>query len=145
MCLKPILTLSLGLYLGMTALPLHAEEQTAAAPEKIQPITQAEVQQSLTEMQQRLNLRIEQWGQSLQRDDFEWTWHGRKLKQSKRQEVCDIFQQVVNEMYQLMVENKARLRPEDQKLLSNRDGFIEKLGYQNNRVNTKMGFDCRLH
>ncbi|MDM1780994.1 hypothetical protein HX120_04175 [Acinetobacter indicus] len=145
MCLKPILTLSLGLYLGMTALPLHAEEQTAAAPEKIQPITQAEVQQSLAEMQQRLNLRIEQWGQALQRDDFEWTWHGRKLKQSKRQEVCDIFQQVVNEMYQLMVENKARLRPEDQKLLSNRDGFIEKLGYQNNRVNTKMGFDCRLH
>lgn len=145
MCLKPILTLSLALYLGMTALPLHAEEETVAAPEKIQPITQAEVQQSLTEMQQRLNLRIEQWGQSLQRDDFEWTWHGRKLKQSKRQEVCDIFQQVVNEMYQLMVENKARLRPEDQKLLSNRDGFIEKLGYQNNRVNTKMGFDCRLH
>ncbi|HJF26943.1 hypothetical protein OC498_12765 [Acinetobacter bohemicus] len=129
----------------MTALPLHAEEETVAATEKIQPITQAEVQQSLTEMQQRLNLRIEQWGQSLQRDDFEWTWHGRKLKQSKRQEVCDIFQQVVNEMYQLMVENKARLRPEDQKLLSNRDGFIEKLGYQNNRVNTKMGFDCRLH
>ncbi|TQR67259.1 hypothetical protein E2K52_05020 [Acinetobacter sp. RF14B] len=145
MCLKPILTLSLALYLGMTALPLHAEEETVAATEKIQPITQAEVQQSLTEMQQRLNLRIEQWGQSLQRDDFEWTWHGRKLKQSKRQEVCDIFQQVVNEMYQLMVENKARLRPEDQKLLSNRDGFIEKLGYQNNRVNTKMGFDCRLH
>ncbi len=66
------------------------------------------------------------------------------MKSAKRQEVCDIFQGVVNEMYQMAVKNKARLSPEDQKLLSNRDLFIEKLGFQNNRVNTQMGFDCRL-
>ena len=52
---------------------------------------------------------------------------------------------VVDEMYQLAVKNKARLGPEEQKLLSNRSLFIEKLGYENNRVNTQMGFDCYLH
>ena len=56
------------------------------------------------------------------------------MKSAKRQEVCDIFQGMVNEMYQMAVKNKARLSPEDQKLLSNRDLFIEKLGFQNNRV-----------
>ena len=96
-------------------------------------------------MQRRLNSRIEQWGKILSRDDFEWTWRGRQMKPAKRQEVCDIFQGVVNEMYQMAVKNKARLSPEDQKLLSNHDLFIEKLGFQNNRVNTQMGFDCRLH
>lgn len=95
-------------------------------------------------MQKRLDARIDNWGQSLNSDDFEWTWRGRKLKQTKRQEVCAIFQGVVNEMYQLAVKNKARLNPEEQKLLSNRSLFIEKLGYENNRVNTQMGFDCRL-
>ena len=80
-------------------------------------------------MQRRLNSRIEQWGKILSRDDFEWTWRGRQMKPAKRQEVCDIFQGVVNEMYQMAVKNKARLSPEDQKLLSNRDLFIEKLGF----------------
>ena len=70
---------------------------------------------------------------------------GRKLKQAKRQEVCDIFQGVVDEMYQLAVQNKARLAPEEQKMLSNRRLFIEKLGYKNNRVDTQMGFDCLLN
>ncbi|EEY89515.1 hypothetical protein HMPREF0017_01819 [Acinetobacter lwoffii SH145] len=51
----------------------------------------------------------------------------------------------MDEMYQLAVKNKARLGPEEQKLLSNRSLFIEKLGYENNRVNTQMGFDCYLH
>src|SRR5690606_5806435 len=112
--------------------------------QQVQPITQAEIRQGLTDMQQRLDTRIDNWGQTLTADDFEWTWRGRKLKQAKRQEVCDIFQGVVNEMYQLAVKNKARLNPEEQKLLLNRSLFIEKLGYENNRVNTQMGFDCRL-
>lgn len=67
-------------------------------------------------MQQRLNSRIEQWGKTLSRDDFEWTRRGRQMKPAKRQEVCDIFQGVVKEMYQMAVKNKARLSPEDQKL-----------------------------
>lgn len=48
-------------------------------------------------------------------------------------------------MYQLAVQNKARLAPEEQKMLSNRRLFIEKLGYKNNRVDTQMGFDCLLN
>ncbi|WP_254202554.1 MULTISPECIES: hypothetical protein [unclassified Acinetobacter] len=128
------------------AASVSAEQGRAATPaaKEVQPITQAEIQQGLLNMQQRLDARIEKWGQSLDADDFEWTWRGRKLKQAKRQEVCEIFQGVVDEMYQLAVKNKARLNSEDQKLLSNRSLFIEKLGYENNRVNTRMGFDCHL-
>lgn len=122
----------------------EAPQQSVSSQDTVQPITQAEIRQGLAAMQQRLNSRIEQWGKTLSRDDFEWTWRGRQMKPAKRQEVCDIFQGVVNEMYQMAVKNKARLSPKDQKLLSNRDQFIEKLGFQNNRVNTQMGFDCRL-
>ena len=122
----------------------EAPQQSVSSQDTVQPITQAEIRQGLAAMQQRLNSRIEQWGKTLSRDDFEWTWRGRQMKPAKRQEVCDIFQGVVNEMYQMAVKNKARLSPEDQKLLSNRDQFIEKLGFENNRVNTQMGFDCRL-
>ncbi len=122
----------------------EAPQQSLSSQDTGQPITQEEIRQGLAAMQQRLNSRIEQWGKTLSRDDFEWTWRGRQMKPAKRQEVCDIFQGVVNEMYQIAVKNKARLSPEDQKLLSNRDLFIEKLGFQNNRVNTQMGFDCRL-
>lgn len=122
----------------------EAPQQSVSSQDTVQPITQAEIRQGLAAMQQRLNSRIEQWGKTLSRDDFEWTWRGRQMKPAKRQEVCDIFQGVVNEMYQMAVKNKARLSPEDHKLLSNRDLFIEKLGFQNNRVNTQMGFDCRL-
>ena len=122
----------------------EAPQQSVSSQDTVQPITQEEIRQGLAAMQQRLNSRIEQWGKTLSRDDFEWTWRGRQMKPAKRQEVCDIFQDVVNEMYQMAVKNKARLSPKDQKLLSNRDLFIEKLGFQNNRVNTQMGFDCRL-
>lgn len=122
----------------------EAPQQSLSSQDTVQPITQEEIRQGLAAMQQRLNSRIEQWGKTLSRDDFEWTWRGRQMKPAKRQEVCDIFQGVVNEMYQMAVRNKARLSPEDQKLLSNRDQFIEKLGFQNNQVNTQMGFDCRL-
>lgn len=122
----------------------EAPQQSVSSQDTVQPITQEEISQGLAAMQQRLNSRIEQWGKTLSRDDFEWTWRGRQMKPAKRQEVCDIFQGVVNEMYQMAVRNKARLSPEDQKLLSNRDQFIEKLGFQNNQVNTQMGFDCRL-
>lgn len=122
----------------------EAPQQSVSSQDTVQPITQAEIRQGLAAMQQRLNSRIEQWGKTLSRDDFEWTWRGRQMKPAKRQEVCDIFQGVVNEMYQMAVKSKARLSPEDQKLLFNRDQFIEKLGFQNNRVNTQMGFDCRL-
>lgn len=122
----------------------EAPQQSVSSQDTVQPITQEEIRQGLAAMQQRLNSRIEQWGKTLSRDDFEWTWRGRQMKPAKRQEVCDIFQGVVNEMYQMAVRNKARLSPEDQKLLSNRDQFIEKLGFQNNQVNTQMGFDCRL-
>ncbi|WP_081408551.1 hypothetical protein [Acinetobacter sp. NCu2D-2] len=109
-----------------------------------QPFTKAEIQQGMQEMQQRLNSRIEAWGAELKRDDFEWTWRGRQLKQPKRQEVCGIFQGIVNETWAMAQKNKARLSAENQQVLQSRSAFIEALGYENNIVDTKMGFDCRL-
>ena len=108
----------------------EAPQQSVSSQDTVQPITQEEIRQGLAAMQQRLNSRIEQWGKTLSRDDFEWTWRGRQMKSAKRQEVCDIFQGMVNEMYQMAVKNKARLSPEDQKLLSNRDLFIENWAFK---------------
>lgn len=144
--LKPLVKLVITCCFSIIAASVSAEDGSAATlTTENRPITQAEIQQSLRDMQKRLDARIEKWGQSLDADDFQWTWQGSKLKQAKRQEVCDIFQGVVDEMYQLAVQNKARLAPEEQKMLSNRRLFIEKLGYKNNRVDTQMGFDCLLN
>ena len=119
--------------------------QVAEIPtEIIQPFSKAEIQQGMQEMQQRLNTRIEDWGGELKREDFEWTWRGRQLKQYKRTEVCGIFQGVVNEIYSMAQKNRARLSVQEQALLKDRSKFIEALGYQHNRVDTKMGFDCLL-
>ena len=124
----------------ITAMPNSPEIST----EMVQPFSKAEIQQGMQDMQQRLNTRIENWGKELKREDFEWTWKGRQLKQYKRTEVCGIFQGVVNEIYGMAQKNKARLSVQEQVLLKDRSKFIETLGYQNNRVDTKMGFDCLL-
>ena len=144
--LKPLVKLVIACCLGTVAASVNAEEGSAAtsATKEVQPITQAEIQQGLLNMQKRLDTRIEKWGQSLNSDDFQWTWRGRKLKPAKREEVCNIFQGVVNETYRLAEQNKARLSPESQEVLKNRNLFIERLGYKDNIVDTRMGFNCRL-
>ncbi len=144
--LKPLLKLVIACCLETIAASVNAEEGSAAtsATKEVQPITQAEIQQGLLNMQKRLDTRIEKWGQSLNSDDFQWTWRGRKLKPAKREEVCNIFQGVVNETYRLAEQNKARLSPESQEVLKNRNLFIERLGYKDNIVDTRMGFNCRL-
>lgn len=144
--LKPLVKLVIVCCLGTVAASVNAEEGSAAtsATKEVQPITQAEIQQGLLNMQKRLDTRIEKWGQSLNSDDFQWTWRGRKLKPAKREEVCNIFQGVVNETYRLAEQNKARLSPESQEVLKNRNLFIERLGYKDNIVDTRMGFNCRL-
>ena len=55
----------------------EAPQQSVSSQDTVQPITQEEIRQGLAAMQQRLNSRIEQWGKTLSRDDFEWTWRGR--------------------------------------------------------------------
>ena len=144
--LKPLVKLVIACCLGSIAASVNAKEGSAAtsATKEVQPITQAEIQQGLLNMQKRLDTRIEKWGQSLNSDDFQWTWRGRKLKPAKREEVCNIFQGVVNETYRLAEQNKARLSPESQEVLKNRNLFIERLGYKDNIVDTRMGFNCRL-
>ncbi|WP_218950593.1 MULTISPECIES: hypothetical protein [unclassified Acinetobacter] len=113
--------------------------------EVVKPFTKAEVQQGMLEMQQRQNQRIEEWGKTLKADDFERSWYGgRQLKKAKRQEVCGLYQGLVNETYSLAQKNKARLSVADQQLVADRNQFIQSLGYEKNIVDTKMGFNCRL-
>lgn len=115
-----------------------------AVTETVKPIAQAEIQQGLKDMQQRMNQQIEAWGKTLTSDDFEWSWPGRQLKKEKRQQVCGIYQNIINDNYSLAVENKARLSEQEQKLLQDLNAFIQALGYQDNLVDSKMGFNCRL-
>jgi hypothetical protein len=58
--------------------------------------------------------------------------------------VCGIYQNIINDIYRLAVENKARLSEQEQKLLQDRNAFIQVLGYQDNLVDSKMGFNCRI-
>ena len=117
---------------------------TAPPVVEITPMTQEEMQQAMEVMSQKLNNRIKNFGNKLTKDDFEWTWKGRQLNKAKRQEVCGIFQDLIDDMYKGAVENKQRLSPADQKVIADRNLFIQKLGYQNNIVDTNMGFNCRL-
>ena len=128
-----------------TAAPVPDAVPVLPKVEINKPFTKAEIQQGLLEMQQRQNQRIEDWGKTLIAVDFERSWYGgRQLKKSKRQEVCGIYQGLVNETYGLAQKNKARLSQADQKQISDRNQFIQSLGYENNIVDTKMGFNCRL-
>ena len=110
----------------------------------IQPLSKEEIQQGMLEMQQRQNQRIEAWGKTLKSEDFERSWFGRILKQPKRQEVCGIYQGLIDETYHLMQQNKERLPATDQTLLEDRNQFIQAFGYKDNIVDTRMGFNCRI-
>lgn len=115
------------------------------AAEVIQPLTQAEIQAGLNKMQKWMIGSIEEWGKTLKAEDFERTWTGgRILVKQKRQEVCGIYQRIVNETYKLALDNRLRLPEKDQAVLQDRNAFIQSLGYRNNIVDTKMGFNCRL-
>ena len=110
----------------------------------VQPLSKEEIQQGMLEMQQRQNQRIEAWGKTLKSEDFERSWFGRILKQPKRQEVCGIYQGLIDETYHLMQQNKERLPATDQTLLEDRNQFIQAFGYKDNIVDTRMGFNCRI-
>lgn len=143
-----VLVLSLSL-MTLSAMTQATEVPTASveaptpsiAPE---PVSQAEIKQALQAMQLKMQQRIKTWGKSLSPNDFERTWHGRQLKKAKRQEVCGIYQSVVNDTYQLADANRARLSAEAQQRLQDRDAFIQSLGFKDNLVDTQLGFNCRL-
>ena len=137
----------LPLLAALISAPCWADESAAmpaAVVEPVQPLSKAEIQQGMAELQQRQNQRIEEWGKTLKPDDFEWGWFGRQLKKPKRQEVCGIYQEVLDETLKLAVQNQDRLSEADRKLLQDRNLFIQALGYKNNIVDTQMGFNCRL-
>ncbi len=130
----------------------QTENQPAAAaavvesiqPADIKPLTKEEIQQGMSDLSARQNQRIEEWGKTLKPEDFERSWFGRILKKPKRQEVCGIYQEVLDETLKLAVQNQDRLSEADRKLLQDRNLFIQALGYKNNIVDTQMGFNCRL-
>lgn len=133
------LNMALCVVLGLFAMSANANES------EVTPLTKEEVQQGIANMKQSLHTRIEAWGATLGPNDFEKSFFsGRQLNKQKRQEVCAIFQSVVDDTYKLAVENRARLKVSDQPIVSDRNTFIEHLGYPNNIVDTQMGFNCRL-
>ncbi len=115
-----------------------------AAAETVQPLSKAEIQQGMAELQQRQNQRIEELGKTLKPEDFEWGWFGRQLKKPKRKEVCGLYQGLIDETYSLAQQNKSRLPAADQQQLEDRSLFIQSLGYKDNIVDTRMGFNCRI-
>jgi hypothetical protein len=115
-----------------------------ANAEDPKPFTQAEIQQGMQAVKNNLNDKIEAWGKSLKSDDFERGWKGRQLKAQKKQEVCDIFQSAIDDTYKMALENKNRLSEADQKALQDRNVFITNLGFKDNTVDTKMGFNCLI-
>ena len=120
-------------------------EASSVQATAVTPISKAEMQQGLAQMMQRQDQRIEDWGKTLTEKDFERSFlMGRQLNKEKRQEVCGIFQRTVDEMFNSAVANRARLSEQDQKLLTDRNLFIQSLGYKANIVDTNMGFNCRL-
>jgi hypothetical protein len=123
---------------------LSYADEVAAVPVQPQPLTKEEIQKGMTDLRDLQNQRIEAWGQSLKPEDFERNWFGRILKKPKRQEVCGIYQGIVDETLRLAVQNRKRLPEADQQLLNDRNAFIQALGYENNIVDTQMGFNCRL-
>ena len=128
------LTLSFGVV-------VHADEPVV----NNQPLTKVEIQQGILAMKQDLHDRIEAWGANLKAEDFErGVFSGRQLNKQKRQEVCGIFQGVIDRSYALALENKARLPEGDLKIIEDRNLFIQSFGYKNNIVDTQMGFNCRL-
>lgn len=122
---------------------VQAAEATEAILGTTSPLLQEQdIQQELANMKTRLNTRIEDWGKTLTPNDFEWTWRGRMLKQSKRIEVCNIFQNVINETYRLMIKHKSNLNEANQKVLEDRNTFIQQLGINDHTIPTQMGFSC---
>lgn len=107
-------------------------------------LTQAEIQKAMGDMKRKLNVRIEAWGKKLTRRDFEKVQGKVRLKYAKKLEVCQIFQSVIDETYQLALKNKHRLSPADQQNVGSRNDFIQALGFKDNIVRTEMGFDCRI-
>lgn len=136
-----ILKISFGVFFGAF---IVSSVVMAAELDQTQPLTADEIHNGIQNMKADLSSRIEAWGATLKPEDFERSWTGRSLNKQKRQEVCGIFQTVVDDTYQLAVENKSRLSEADQKQIDDRNLFIQSLGYKNNIVDTQMGFNCRL-
>ena len=122
----------------------NAEQEQALTLQEVDRLTQAEIQKAMGEMRKKLNVRIDAWGKKLTRKDFQRVKGKVQLKQAKKVEVCQIFQHVIDETYQLVQVNKQRLTEEDQKIVTNRSDFIKLLGLKDNIVRTEMGFDCRI-
>ena len=127
---------------------LQSANERPQAEQSVQPesnlLTSEEIQKALAAMKNKMDLSIDTWGNKLTRKDFERVRGKLQLKESKQLEVCNIFQGVINETYQLAQTNKQRLTPSDQKLIENRSNFIKALGFKDNIVNTNMGFDCLM-
>ena len=123
--------------------PVFAE-QVAKPVDAVEKVSPEEIKVALKNMNNDFSQRIDQWGKNLKRDDFNVVRGKASLKPAKRQEVCNIFQSVVDETYQLALNNRHRLNEEESKIVADRPLFIQKLGFEGGIIKTEMGFDCRI-
>lgn len=111
----------------------------------VQPLTEAEVQKALNDMRIKILKDLEIWSNQLKRSDFNRQGGQLSLKPAKQQEMCQIFQKTIDETYLLAKKNRHRMNPEEQAIVDNRSRFLQTLGFKNNTIPTKLGFDCHIH
>ena len=127
---------------------LAATAVTAATAESlapIQPLTEAEVQKALDDMRSKMLKDLDTWSSQLKRSDFKRQGGQLSLKQIKQLELCQIFQKTIDETYVLAKNNRHRMNAEEKAIVDNRAKFLQILGFKNNVIATKLGFDCRIH
>lgn len=134
-----------GSITASSTVPSDSVQAIVKEQPKVQPLTPAEIRNELKKIQQKTNASIEIWSETIKPEDLDRTWYGgRQLNRKKRQEVCAIYQIIVNDTYKLALENKARLSADDQIKVLDRNSFIQSLGFKNNIVRTQLGFDCLM-
>lgn len=108
------------------------------------PISQAEIQQGLEQMQQRLNQKIQAWEKNLDRHAFERIDRKYQLKKTEQDKVCAIFQETIDETYQRALSLKTRFNTTDQAILADKNLFIQHIGIENHDLDSKLGFSCHI-
>ncbi|SEL76429.1 MULTISPECIES: hypothetical protein [unclassified Acinetobacter] len=131
---------------GMTTSKVMAqnENKEQADLNNINPLTQQEIDQALAQMKVKMFKNLENWSTALKRNDFERTGKNLVLKSNKQLELCHIYQASVDETYSLAQKNRHRMSIDEQKIVDDRNRFIEYLGFKDNQIDTKLGFSCRL-
>lgn len=110
----------------------------------IKPLTKQEIDIAIEQMKTKLFLRVDQWNSGLGRNDFERVQGQLVLKEHKQQDLCKIFQGVIDETYTLAQQNRDRMTAEEKNIIDNRADFLKAIGFPSKTIKTKIGFNCYI-